>query len=119
MTTIFVSEASGTVLDWMVAKCEQVHVGICLGGYLALQSSANSSPYSARRYSPSNDWAQGGPIIWKEGIGFFWDSGNKEWTASNSSGTFCEVGHTPLIAAMRCYVVTKLGEKVEVPEEML
>ena len=28
-------------------------------------------------------------------------------------------GPTPLIAAMRCYVASKLGDEVEVPEELL
>lgn len=28
-------------------------------------------------------------------------------------------GPTPLIAAMRCYVASKLGDEVEIPEELL
>jgi hypothetical protein len=28
-------------------------------------------------------------------------------------------GHTPLIAAMRCYVASKLGDEVEIPDELL
>ena len=28
-------------------------------------------------------------------------------------------GHTPLIAAMRCYVASKLGDKVDVPDELI
>jgi hypothetical protein len=28
-------------------------------------------------------------------------------------------GHTPLIAAMRCYVASKLGEEIDVPEELI
>lgn len=28
-------------------------------------------------------------------------------------------GPTPLIAAMRCYVASNLGEEVEIPEEVL
>jgi hypothetical protein len=27
-------------------------------------------------------------------------------------------GPTPLIAAMRCYVASKLGDEVEIPEEL-
>lgn len=30
-----------------------------------------------------------------------------------------QTGPTPLIAAMRCYVARKLGDEVEVPEELL
>ena len=29
-----------------------------------------------------------------------------------------QFGPTPLIAAMRCYVASKLGDEVEVPEEL-
>ena len=31
----------------------------------------------------------------------------------------CERGPTKLIAAMRCYVASKLGDEVDVPEELL
>lgn len=31
----------------------------------------------------------------------------------------CIYGPTPLIAAMRCYVASKLGEEMEIPEELL
>lgn len=30
----------------------------------------------------------------------------------------CSYGPTPLIAAMRCYVASKLGDEVEIPEEL-
>jgi hypothetical protein len=30
-----------------------------------------------------------------------------------------EYGPTPLIAAMRCYVASKLGDEVEIPAELL
>jgi hypothetical protein len=30
-----------------------------------------------------------------------------------------ERGDTPLIAAMRCYVASKLGEEIDIPEELL
>lgn len=29
------------------------------------------------------------------------------------------LGHTPLIAAMRCYVANKLGDAVDIPEELM
>jgi hypothetical protein len=39
---------------------------------------------------------------------------------------FCEIaegglwfGPTPLIAAMRCYVASKLGDDINIPEELL
>ena len=96
---IKVDEATGPSLNWLVMKCE--------GG----------SP--DRKYTPSSDWAQGGPIIEREGISLI---PNQPWTAELENNDFfiiSENGHTPLIAAMRCYVVSKLGEVVEVPKEML
>jgi hypothetical protein len=51
----------------------------------------------------STDWALAGPIdlYWEAECGWAWAK-----------------GPTPLIAAMRCYVTLKLGDEVEVPEEL-
>ena len=73
------------------------------------------------RYEPSTNWAQGGPIIEVEKITVMAleDGG---WTASvgelwvAEEGGIC--GPTPLIAAMRCYVASKLGSTVEIPKEL-
>ena len=70
-------------------------------------------------YAPSTDWAQGGPIIEREGIDVmpmfhFKPTG---WQAQ-VPGT-CYSGPTPLIAAMRCFVASKLGDEVDVPAEVL
>jgi len=74
----------------------------------------------------STDWAQGGPIIQREGITTApysthngvvreWKAG-RDWPMSHSPYHF---GTTPLIAAMRCYVASKLGDEVDIPEELL
>ena len=66
----------------------------------------------------STDWAQGGPIIEREGIqlalvgDFCWEA------LRNADGVFC-LGRTQLIAAMRCFVASKLGDEVDVPDEIL
>jgi hypothetical protein len=87
-------------------------------------------------FHPSKSWAQGGALIERERID---TSTNYQddplgvdmvavgWKASywNNSvpGTpgFCKwaYGPTPLIAAMRCYVASRLGNEVEIPEELL
>jgi hypothetical protein len=71
-------------------------------------------------YDPSTDWAQAGPIIERAGIDLrFRHEGN--WAAHRLIGKeyfLCE-GPAPLIAAMRCFVASKLGEHVEVPDELL
>jgi len=33
--------------------------------------------------------------------------------------TYKQQGYTPLIAAMRCYVASKLGDDINIPEELL
>jgi len=75
------------------------------------------------RYSPSTNWLQGGPIIEREGIqlNFMRFDVPSYWTAHvrYEYGRFGSFGPTPLIAAMRCYVVSKLSEEVEVSDELL
>jgi hypothetical protein len=63
----------------------------------------------------SSSWAQGGPIIEREYIQLTIDLA---WIATRKEGPAIseEQGPTPLIAAMRCYVASKLGDEVDVPE---
>ena len=105
------SELIGTALDWAVAKCE---------GYagIALQERSSSD-----WYSPSTDWAQGGPIIEREEINLDNYAKNPKWSAwtpapDRESGEAQAYGPTPLIAAMRCYVASKLGDDVTLPPEL-
>lgn len=65
-------------------------------------------------YNPSGDWMQGGPIIEREKIATAWHI--TRWVAWR--GVVEHPGPTPLIAAMRCYVAAKLGDDIEIPEEL-
>jgi len=69
-------------------------------------------------YSPSTDWAQGGPIIERERIEI--GAHGDQWRAVMhlEAGSMFADGSTPLIASMRCYVASKLGDTVEIPEEL-
>ena len=76
-------------------------------------------------YHPSTDWDQGGPIIEREAISLCPDEyiiGNERWCAvmTNEGVGYESFGHTPLIAAMRCLVASKLGDEIEIeiPEEL-
>jgi hypothetical protein len=102
-------ELEGAALDWAVAKCE----GNCEGDF---------SWYYDRRdtFNYSTDWAQGGPIIERERIGIDCDD-QGVWFASFDLSAETALGSsalTPLIAAMRCYVSSKLGDDVDVPKEI-
>lgn len=103
-------ELTGAALDWAVAKCE---------GYEPFNDSVSWLIEHDGRYVDlprySTNWAQGGPIIEREKIGLL-PSGNAYY--ERNGGTYYSYGPTPLIAAMRCYCASKLGDTVEIPEEL-
>jgi hypothetical protein len=67
-------------------------------------------------FEPSCVWAQGGPIIEREGINL--DRVTDALWEATIMGEWTEDGPTPLIAAMRCYVGSQLGNEMEIPEEI-
>ena len=83
-----------------------------------------SSGWGSMSYDPSTNWTQGGPIIEREEIGLRMNvpcSPGRTWEGRPSplargAGGKYGYGPTPLIAAMRCVVASKLGEEVEIPE---
>ncbi len=107
---IKVSEATGIVLDWMVAKCE----GDSLDEFAEYYDTGWGEGWHY-----SKDWTQGGPIIEREKIATNFSVKRDCWFAENFMETDAESGTTPLEAAMRCYVASKLGGEVEVPEELI
>lgn len=100
------SELTGAALDWAVAKCE--------GDISVVQFSPLAS--SKHYFAPSKKWAQGGPIIEREKIAIDYD--HDVWNAAKYGLGWYISGPTPLIAAMRCYVASKLGDEVDIPEEL-
>lgn len=121
MMKIKVSEATGVVLDWLVAKCEGLvlrHASIANGCYMDHQCEDDAPSAPGYAYSPSTEWSQGGPIIDREGIGFYKANASRCW-AHPYGGDYKAEGKTPLIATMRCFVISKLGEEVEVPDELI
>ena len=96
------SELTGAALDWAVANCEYFPVRYGFDD--------NCPEYST-------NWAQGGPIIEREGINLKRVT-DALWEAT-IMGEWTEDGPTPLIAAMRCYVGSRLGNEVEIPAELM
>ncbi|MBS0453995.1 MAG: DUF2591 domain-containing protein [Proteobacteria bacterium] len=128
------ADLTGAALDWAVCKSAGLidaypkHVGT--GKKFLKEWKADIQPW----LRPSTNWAQSGPIIEREGIelhqladavavelhptykpGDRWEC--NVWPADEDLISIC--GPTPLIAAMRCYVASKLGDEVDVPEELL
>ena len=72
-------------------------------------------------YNPSTDWALAGPII-ERGVAKVERFSDALWEATaytKDAQYIVQSGPTPLIAAMRCYVASKLGDEVELPEELI
>ena len=115
-----VSELTGAALDWAVAKCEGIELTGGRYNRLLVDGRMSRGQEMMAPYKPSTDWAQGGPIIEREKIGVDCDDLGT-WFASydlSAETAWGATGPTPLIAAMRCYVASKLGDEVEVPEEL-
>ena len=99
------SELQGAALDWAVAMAENWA----------------GADFEVKPYC--TDWAHGGPIIERERLEIIpkcdrWDA-LTSWDAMMNNQHIPNEGPTPLIAAMRCYVASKLGEEVDVPDELI
>lgn len=122
------SELTGAALDWAVATIEGYSNLRVLNGVLVADL-PGCGPVGLNYCSR---WDLTGPIMEREGISFrqYWRPGSAghgkfyarvcresgqmvRWSRETSS-----TGPTPLIAALRCFVTTKLGPEVEVPTEI-
>jgi hypothetical protein len=136
MPRIKTSELAGAALDWAVAKCEgyfsthgeSPNYWDSQQGALHFLQMRAADGHGVHWTHSSTDWGEGGPIIEREGI---WLRGPND--ACKPDGTvvlhidfWCahmnhkhtQSGPTPLIAAMRCHVVSKLGDEIAIPEEL-
>jgi hypothetical protein len=127
------AELTGAALDWVVQELEFMHRA--KSGEVAKQWVIDRHKQGEVFSSASTDWMIGGPIIEREDISFrkyhnpesaahgkyyamvCQQSGEivhwKGWGANTQKGP------SALIASMRCYVASKLGDEVEIPKELL
>ena len=111
----------GVQLDWAVAKCEDVDEEAFRLYYTPTESS-DLDTHGYPEFHYSTIWAQGGPIIEREAHNLFKHNGGTQWCCACNvprneyTAIVTADGPTPLIAAMRCFVASKLGNEVEVPE---
>lgn len=122
MSLYSAGELDGALLDAAVAKAE--------GASVYADAAYGDMWEGSRTYRPSTDWNRGGPIIERERITTIAstceDSDDQlEWSAV-VGGFSCYIdellpipsfigqrGPTPLVAAMRAYVVSKFGDEVD------
>ena len=122
------NELTRAALDWVVAKCEglTLHKDAMLNGvvkrgwWVSGMSIDPNTWHPLAMFNPSTDWSQGGPIIEREKIRLdtTWNCEDGYWSARMDTVGGWWLGDTPLIAAMRCYVVSRLGDTVEIPDEL-
>jgi hypothetical protein len=145
MTIIQTKDLTGAALDWAVAKAEdqtapeRIVCTACHGnGEVTLFGYGTITEYAwcracngdgdgdgtvpmpdGHKWWPaySTSWEHAGHIIEREGIAMLKYQDGR-WEARHPQDHPIMEGHTPLIAAMRAYVASKLGEEVAVPQEL-
>lgn len=104
----------GNALDWAVAEAHYQESPPLKSWVLVLHKNGEVI------YPYSTAWDWGGPIIEREGILFVYTHDDGEmyhaWIVRRNASA---LGPTHLIAAMRCFVASRLGEEVDVPEELI
>ena len=131
------SESTGRALNWAVGVAEgkqwkdspdlglnhieRPHPDQRINMLLTPIDWSNMEDWACEIYSPSTDWSQGGPIIEREG--FCIQPFKDGWECFVAHRLFEDDHHhskgpTPLIAAMRCYVASKLGDEIDLPKEL-
>ena len=128
------STAEGIALDWAVGQCDKRKLYLAKSKRLM---TANYGTFNHRHgapwYEPSSNWLQGGRIIQSNRITLditdtaYDDKTDEciklktpEWWSS--IGEVTARGSTPLIAAMRCFVTSRLAEAgltvIELPPDV-
>lgn len=121
-----VSELEGALLDAAVARIEGIRVRFGVAeNFCVIYRGGDDTGLKERRgpdFNPSRDWSAGGSIIERELIDVEAPCKNGGrigyWYAYIYEPETAELlqsmsGPTPLIAAMRAFVASKLGEEVE------
>lgn len=123
------ADLAGAALDWAVAQAEAVPVAIAAPHYGT--DWRVYKPDFGGKYSPSTDWAVGGPLIAKFQVALIPETHDgmegtemsERWYADAYYGGgeqyTTEHCDTALIAACRAIVATKFGDSVQVPKELM
>ena len=126
MTKVKVSEASDVVLDYMVAVAAEHNIvwdsitpWVDIGDTNKLIGPNWKSCGKPCGWSPSTHGGDGMPIIEREKISIIFDISNDVAARTTAYPPEYHYGPTILLAAMRCYVTSKPGPEVEVPDVLV
>lgn len=123
MASVKISELTEPQLNWAVAQLEKPDGAVVvIHNGMVRYFSGHEKAFKAKYSQPllfSSDWGQGGPIIERERLDLFQVLNSNQWASKSNIGNYEQYGSTPLTAAMRCHVASKLGDTVEIPEVLL
>jgi hypothetical protein len=100
------NELEGELLNQAVAEASETPIYI--SGKTLTRMDMDGNVY----WQPTTDWSQAGPIIEREKMRIAYNFDEHIWEA----GWDCHVkgwGDTPLVAAMRAYVASVMGEEIQ------
>lgn len=138
MVSVEVAKAGNSALDYAAAVCEGgtnfLSDGITWGFELNGERRVLSPGWApAMVFCPTTVWANGGPIIERETIELHSIPARRSpenWAnCSDADSWLAQVfvpdrdaveaaAPTPLLAAMRAYVMARMGETIQVPSEL-
>lgn len=125
------NELTGHALDYAVELALTPDIAdpelLVRWGYVEFDEFENAQ-WAGNEYHA--DWAYGGTIIDREGISIVQEAEYGRWQAAikvqlgsmfgtDLCGNHRQEGPTALTAAMRCFVASRLGEEVDVPDELV
>ena len=127
-TPIRTSDLIGPALDWAVAKCEGNDYIFTVVG--CGEFGRDSVTRHKRAYS--SDWSLAGPIIERERIVYYFHDNHRANDDDEVHARYSRARHKPgggtwdahkcgptlLIAAMRAFCASKLGDVIDIPEEL-
>ena len=116
-------DLTGPDLEWAVAAALGLESAAFEPWFVTLDPCHSGPNFDrATEYCPSADWAQGGPLIHEFEVSLSHHASNKsgqEWVANfRTKFGSGQTGPSPLVAAMRCLVRSKLGATVSVPARL-
>lgn len=120
---IKVSELAGRALDYAVAKAVGLFVTKDFDRYMVeTPDGVKNLGHVGLQFNPSGDWGQVGVIIstFKVGFSIMDDESVDADIVDHERGmAFLQNGQTHQIAACRVIVASKLGDEVQVPDELV
>lgn len=132
MVTVKSENLSGAALNYAVAIAEHVrqkntYGNVCFDSKTKRVYETQGLRQIGVNFNPASEYKSAGNILDRECIdtvayGAATVPKNPDyWKATiyDTDGTFVAYGETRLVAAMRCYVLVKLGEIVDIPDELV